>query len=306
MAGNAKLLPTALGQRPSLTFQRAFPKIDVGALDPARILADLLWDWRSDTESVILSAENLRPVHARQMRDLLPASTPCVVVLFVRRQDRWFDSYFNQMIKTNEIHEEPCAFLSRLLAGDDERLCRPNWFEHYQSWHAAFGDCQVAFYDEVASDVFGAFFKAAGLPAVSDLIDIDRAQVSLNVYELAYFLELKAPVEHADFLRRKSAADKASRRVGIGDNRSVLSELDLSRLRKTFEESNRRLIAALGRTETPPPLQLDKTRNSNSYASLPELYASSAYMSYRKSADAIYARGKRRDLLRSLFKRASK
>jgi hypothetical protein len=301
MAGNAKLLPTALGQRRSLTFQRAFPKIDIRTLDPKKIVAELLRDWRSDSESVVLSAENLRPMHARPLRELLPTNVPCAVVLFVRRQDRWLDSYFNQMIKTNEIHEDIGVFLACLLDGGDERLCRPDWFAHYQAWRDAFGNCEVVFYDEVASDVFGAFFKAAGLESIPDLIDIDRTQVSLNLYELAYLLE-KAPIDYADFLRRKSASEKASRQLGVRNNRSVLGESDLSRLRDAFEESNHRLLSALGRPETQSPLQLDQTWNPKSYCSLPELYASESYLRYRKSADAIYARRNRRDRFRSFFK----
>lgn len=306
MAGNAKLLPAALGQRPSLTFQRAFPKIDIRALDPARIVTELLQNWRSDAESVILSAENLRPVHARPLRELLPTKTPTVVVLFVRRQDRWLDSYFNQMIKTNEVHEETGTFLSRLLNEEDERLCRPDWFAHYQAWRDAFGDCKVVFYDEVASDVFGAFLNAAGLKPMPDLIDIDRAQVSLNVYELAYLLALKAPLDHGDFLQRKSASEKASRLLGFQETRSTLSDQDLSRLRAAFEESNRQLIKALGRAENPPPLELDRTRNSASYCSLADLYNTGEYARFQKSADAIYARRKRRDRFKSFFRPSSK
>ena len=299
MAGNAKLLPTALGQRPSLTFQRAFPKIDIRSLDSKQILAELLRDWRPDSESVILSAENLRPIHARPLRELLPTSAPCVVIFFVRRQDRWIDSYFNQMIKTNEIHENIGSFLRRLLDGSDERLCRPDWFAHYQAWRGAFGNCQVAFYDEVASDVFGAFLKAAGVEAVPDLVDTDRAQVSLNLFELAYLLE-KASIDYADFLRRKSASERATRQLNVHDNRSVLSETDLLRLREAFEDPNRRLLSALGRSETSLPL--DRSWNPNSYCSPSQLYASEPFQDYRKFADAIYARRNRRDRLRSFFK----
>ena len=86
MAGNAKLLATTLSQRPSLTFQRGFPEIDVRKLDPARIVTELLADWRAESESVVLSAENLRPNHAPRLRELLPPSAPCVVILFVRRR----------------------------------------------------------------------------------------------------------------------------------------------------------------------------------------------------------------------------
>jgi hypothetical protein len=301
MAGNAKLLPLALGQRPSLTFQRAFPNIDIHRLKPVQIVSELLRDWRSDSESVVLSAENLRPMHARSMRELLPAKVPCAVVLFVRRQDRWLDSYFNQMIKTHEIQEDISSFLSRLVAGEDERLCRPDWFAHFQAWRDAFGDCQVVFYDDIASDVFGAFLAAAGLPASADLIDIDRAQVSLNVYELAYLLDLKAP-DYSEFLRRKSASEQASRQLGLKETRSILSDEDLSRLRNAFEESNRRLIETLGRDENQSRLRLDANRNSDSYCSLSEFSASDSYARFRKAADAIYARRNRRDRLKSFFK----
>ena len=235
------------------------------------------------------------------MRKLLPANIPCLVVLFVRRQDRWLDSYFNQMIKTNEIHEDVGSFLSRLLAGDDERLCRPDWLEHFQTWSDAFGSCNVVFYDEVAPDIFAAFLKAARFGSVPDLVDIDRAQVSLNVYELAYLLDLKAP-DYREFMQRKSASEKASRQLGLKETRSILSDKDLARLRSAFEESNRRLIQTLDRDENQSPLQLDANRNSSSYCSLAEFYVSEPYAGFQKRADAIYARRNRRDRLKSFFK----
>src|SRR5437899_11204750 len=48
-AGQAKLVATALSQQPSLTFQRAFPEIDVSPPDPARLRAALRQDWPPDT-----------------------------------------------------------------------------------------------------------------------------------------------------------------------------------------------------------------------------------------------------------------
>ena len=302
MAGNAKLLATALSHRPSLTFQRAFPKIDVSALDPTRLVAELLQDWRADSESVVLSAENFRPNHARRLRELLPKTTPCVIVLFVRRQDRWIDSYFNQMVKTNEINEDITTFVARLCDTDGERLCRPDWLAHYEAWRDAFGDCKVVFYDEVASDVFGAFIAAAGLEPVPDLIDIDRAQVSLNVYELAYLLDLKTP-EYPEFLLRRAASEKASRRLGLHETRSLLSNADLERLRNRFEASNQRLLAALGRNNNPTLLQMDAGSASDSYCDLKEFYTSESYARYRELTDAIYTRRNRRHRFRSFFKR---
>ena len=302
MAGNAKLLATALSRRPSLTFDRAFPKIDVRALDPARLVAELLKDWRTDSESVVLSAENFRPNHARRLRELVPKTAPCVVVLYVRRQDRWIDSYFNQMVKTNEINENISAFVGRLCDTDGERLCRPDWLAHYEAWRDAFGDCKVVFYDEVASDVFGAFIAAAGLEPVSDLIDIDRAQLSLNVYELAYLLDLKTPIDYSEFLLRRAASEKASRRLGLHETRSLLSNADLERLRNRFEASNHRLLTALGRNNSPTLLQLDVRSSSDCYCDLKEFYASKSYAHYRGLTDAIYTRRKRRHHFRSFFK----
>jgi len=303
MAGNAKLLATALSRRPSLTFQRAFPEIDVSALNPAQLVAELLKDWRRDSESVVLSAENLRPNHARRLRELLPTTAPCVVVLFVRRQDRWIDSYFNQMVKTNDINGEISSFVARLCDSDGERLCRPDWYANYEAWRDAFGNCKVVFYDEVASDVFGAFIAAAELEPVPDLIDIDRAQVSLNVYELAYLLALKTPIDHNDFLRRQGASEKASQRLGLNETRSLLSNADLERLRNRFEASNHRLMTALGRNNNPTLIRLDVSSDSDSYWDLKEIYASESYARYRELADAIYTRRNRRHRFKALFKR---
>lgn len=303
MAGNAKLLATALSRRPSLTFQRAFPKIGVSALDPEKLVAELLQDWQRDSESVVLSAENFRPNHARRLRELLPKSAPCVVVLFVRRQDRWIDSYFNQMVKTNETNEDISTFVARLCDTDGERMCRPDWFAHYEAWRDAFGDCKVVFYDEVASDVFGAFIAATGLEPVPDLIDIDPAQVSLNVYELAYLLDLKTPIDYLEFLLRSAAGEKASRRLGLHETRSLLSNADLERLRNRFEASNHRLLTALGRNNNPTLLRLDVSSASDSYCDLKEFYASESYARYRELTDTIYTWRNRRHRFRSFFKR---
>jgi hypothetical protein len=303
MAGNAKLLATALSQRPSLTFQRVFPEIDVSALDPARLVAELLRDWRSDRESVVLSAENFRSNHARRLRELLPTSAPCVPVMFVRRQDRWIDSYFNQLVKTNEMNDAIGTFVGRLCDTEGERLCRPDWHAHYRAWSDAFGNCKVVFYDEVASDVFGAFLAAAGLDPVPDLIDIDPAQVSLDVYQLAYLLNLKTPIEFSDFIRRRSASEKASKRFGRQQTQSLLTTADLARLRERFEASNQRLMTALGRTADATLLRLDTSSDSDIYCDLGRVYASDNYARYRRLADAIYTRRSRRHHLKSLFKR---
>ena len=144
---------------------------------------------------------------------------------------------------------------------------------------------------------------AAGFEPVPDLIDIDPAQVSLNIYELAYLLELKNPIAYGDFLRRRAASEKASRRLGVNERRSVLNNTDLARLRNRFEISNRRLLAALGRNNDPALLRLDLSSDSDSYCDLQQLYASEQYARYRELADAVYTRRNRRDRLRALLRR---
>src|SRR5437764_10994084 len=128
-----------------------------------------------------------------------------------------------------------------------------------------------------------------------DLIDIDRAQVSLNIYELAYLLELKKPIAYPDFLRRRAASEKASRRLELLDTRSILSNDDLTQLRNRFEQSNAQLLAALGRSNDSTLLRLDLSADSELYCDLKKLHVSEPYVRFRKLADTIYARRNRRD-----------
>lgn len=300
MAGNAKLLTTALNGRATPMFQRHYSQIDVKALDPAKILAQLLEQWRADEESVVLSDENLHEGHARRLRELLPQSVACDVILFVRRQDRWVDSYFNQLVKTNQNDGNIAAFVTRICGADEGKLFQPDWYAQYEGWRNAFGCCTVVFYDDVSSDVFTAFLSAAGLKGVPNLIDIDRAQVSIDVYQLAYLLGLRTPASFPDFLHRLTACEKASIYFGRQKTQSLLTTTDLTRLRERFEPSNRRLMTALGRDGEVSPLQLDSGCDAGSYCNLDELYASSTYRRYRRLADTIYARRKLREYFRAL------
>jgi hypothetical protein len=287
MAGNAKLLATILSRVPSLSFQRAFPHVDLRELQPKDVVAELLSGWRQETESVILSAENFRPNHAYFLRDLLPRSVPCNVVLFVRRQDLWIESYFNQLTKTGDITENIHSFVAKLCDTDGERFCRPDWHSHYGMWKEAFGNCNVVFYDEGKDDIFGAFIAAAGLPPVRGLADIEPAQVSLNIYELAYLMALERSLPFADFVRRRSASAEASRRLPPPQRFTLLAKADYERLQQRFGASNDRLLEALGRSEDTHLLRL--TRPAQPPCHLPELYASAAYARHRELADAIFA-----------------
>jgi hypothetical protein len=126
--------------------------------------------------------------------------------------------------------------------------------------------------------------------------------VSLNVYELAYLLDLKTP-DYPEFLLRRAASEKASRRLGLSETRSLLSNLDLERLRDRFEAPNHRLLIALGRNKDSTLVRLDTASDTDSYCDLRELYASGSYARYRELADAIYTRRNRRHRFRSFFTR---
>jgi len=114
---------------------------------------------------------------------------------------------------------------------------------------------------------------------------------------------LKAPIDYKDFLGRKSASEKASRRLGLSETRSLLSNADLERLRNRFEASNQRLMTALGRNDNSTLLRLDVNSDSDSYCDLKEFYASESYARYRDVADTICTGRNRRDRFKALFKR---
>ncbi len=117
-----------------------------------------------------------------------------------------------------------------------------------------------------------------------------------------YALDLKTPIDYADFLHRRSASEKASRNLGLHETRSLLSNADLERLRNRFEASNHRLLTALGRNNNSTLLRLDVSSASDSYCDLNEFYASESYARYRELADAIYTRRNRRHRFKAFFK----
>lgn len=288
VAGNAKLLATVLLGEPTLSFARAFPGIDTGVLRAHDVLDALLSDWRRDEEAVILSAENFRPSHAPRLRELLPAGIEPVVVLFVRRQDEWIESYFNQLTKTADIQDDFAAFLDRICDSDcgGERLCRPDWLLHHESWTRAFGECRIVFYEEARDDLLSAFLHAARLPSIRDLPDIGREQVSLDFRQLAYLLELDRGMPFREFRRRRAASGEASRRLGPAQRHSLLSPTDRERLERCFGDSNQRLLAALGRAGDNHLLDLQP--EATAFLRLEEFYKTPEYMFYKTSADQIF------------------
>ena len=287
MAGNAKLLATALSRAPSPTFVRTFPEIGADALDPAAIARDLLREWRPSAETAVLSAENFRPHHAAALRGLLPPDAAYTVVLFVRRQDDWIESYHNQMVKVGELSCDLRTFVDAVCEGDGDRFCFPDWEAHEAAWRDAFGDCRILFYDEVRDDLFAAFARAAELAIPPAYPDVPAAQLALDALQLAHLVALNRPYEPLDFARRRTALDAASQRLGAPPAVSILAADDRERLRERFGLSNRRLLERLGRDPGDPVLRIAAPRRP--LRSLGELYASAEYAEHRALTEAILA-----------------
>lgn len=278
-AGNAKLLAAVLGAETRGLRQL----VDVAALDPREVAARYLSAWRPGREALVLSAEDLRPWHAAPLRDLLPADARCTPVLVVRNQFRWFESNHQQRVKLGRFRGDVSALVAETLAGD--HYC-PDWLSHRAAWHDAFGDCRVLLYEDAAGDLLGAFARVAGLSLPPALPDIPRQKTSLDAFGLAYLLEPAAPVSPDEHRLRQRAARAASTRIEA-PRVSFLTDTDVERIRERFAESNRRLLALLGRPYDGSPLDLGAAPQER--ATLEEIRASSGYRAYRRLADSILA-----------------
>jgi hypothetical protein len=285
MMGNAKLLATVLNGAPSAPFRHVFPNVDVSSLDPAAVAAELLADWRPEREAVVLSAEIFRPEHAARVRAVLPPWADVAVVLFVRRQDLWIESYYRQLVKTSEARGDLSAFVTAVLARTDERLCYPDWWLHHQAWHRAFGNCNAVVFDEAKDDLFAALFTAAGFPVPRGIPDVPPQQVALDLHQIAYLLSQAAPLPFAEFARRRAASVEASRRLGAPQPRSLLLPADRARLAAVFAESNRRFLAAAGR----PLDTFAMAPATREPITLADVYASEAFVRHKALADDLLA-----------------
>jgi hypothetical protein len=285
MAGNAKLLATAFLGNPSASFARAFPNIDVANLQPSDVLNELLSGWQRNTETIVLSAENFRSSHAMRLREILPPDINPTPILFVRRQDEWFESYYNQLIKTRDIMDDLPSFIEKICAADDGRFCHPDWFAHYNAWKEAFGTCQVAFFEEARSDIFTAFLEAARLPKLPNLPEIDRKQVSLSPYQLAYLFELNQDIPFAEFITHRKASEKAAKQYGASEKLTFLAPNTRMELLEQFQESNQKLFHALGRRDGDSIFDLSKT--AATYIPLEDFLCSSDYLRFKGICNAI-------------------
>lgn len=244
IAGNAKLLASSMLGHVTPSFRRAFPDIDPMALDPAEIMHDLLKGWRPEVETLVLSAETIMPGHAERLRAMLPNDADIKIVMFVRRQDLWFESYFNQLTKTGNIKSNMQHFIDDVMRNEVGRYCTPDWFAQWQQWVDVFGSCNVVFFDTVRQDIFSAFLNTAGLPKLEGLPALGAQQVSMTSHHLAYLLDIMRDRSGADYEKARAVCLRVPSRDA--PKLSFLSPAQRRVIRGTFERSNQQLIGVLG------------------------------------------------------------
>ncbi len=278
MAGNAKLLPIAIDKRASQLFKHVYTNINISNLDPAMIMHAFTEQWHRTKETMILSAENMRSHHADTLRELLPYDANIRIVLFIRNQIDWFESYYNQLAKTNETSKRISSFIDDLCENKPPGLLFPDWNALYDAFFSVFGHCEVLVYEQVKSDLLGAFCHAADLSSVSGIPDISRIQTSIPAEQIAYLLSIGDKKSKTEFFRHKTASTKALNDIE-GKTMNFLSPDDCEKIRDHFQDGNDKLITKLERAY--PSLELKVITETRNYCDLGKLYQSQDYINYQ-------------------------
>jgi hypothetical protein len=249
LAANAKLVTLGIDNSLASGFARNFPDFDVTTLDPQDELERLIALCPSNVETAILSSEKMRPRHAKPLSTLIKNDMVCQIVLFVRRQDDWMDSYINQLIKNNNIDTIEEAF-EKALNPEESRYCSPDWLFHYKEWSKYFEDIRIIFYDDKIRSIFEQFTNIIGFESTVIFREIERANTSLSLNELAYLNSFKSTMPPSEFVKHRRASRKVA--LSLPAKRKRFSFL-LGRHRQglidQFGEANQKLIELLGAKE---------------------------------------------------------
>ncbi len=285
IAGNAKLLATLMMEAPSPRFLRSFPSDATDSLTPQRALSELLQQWRQETDTLVLSAEIFQSAHAVKLRRILSSHIHPRIVLFVRNQDSWFESYYNQFMKTGDISTTPEAFLTQVLAARTEHLFYPDWLEQYQAWSQAFGNCSVVHYEAAKSDLFTAFLDTAQIRITEPLADIKKTQASLHPFQIRLLYDADrglhrwTPRQYRTLFRRDDAAVSAI--VADRTRYTLLSDIQRNIITRRFECANERLWAKTGDAGKSPFDNDSHTQNTYlDFSAIPSLRRYQHYQAF--------------------------
>lgn len=141
------------------------------------------------------TTENYRALQSviERCRELFSVFERVKIIVYLRRQEAWFDSFFNQQIKDG------------FPIPDSHELASPkNYLLYHQNlefWSDCFGreNVIVRFYEDVTGDVVDDFCHVAGIeqdkrisrpPANSETVNPRLSSISLSIMQKALKLEL--------------------------------------------------------------------------------------------------------------------
>jgi hypothetical protein len=288
VAGNAKLVALSFRNGCHETFNRRFHDIDLAQSNPADALNVLCSGWTPEQEALFLSAEYFHANDAPLLRGMINEDIDVSIVLFIRRQDRWVQSWHNQLTKSASITSSIEDFVYTIGREEDELLGSADWLKTYQVWRNTFGDCRVCIFDEVLGNLLKAFLRASNLPSLPKLKKQSPKQVSLNSYELAYLLEIRPDVSYEDFILHRKACIIATSLIPEIGKYSFLSPEVRDYLVKLYNPRNKELMALLNRHTEWPILQIPQV--DPSYIKLSDFRNTEAYRAFRKLTSEQYSK----------------
>lgn len=208
--------------------------------------------WESETEAVNF------------FRDVLPAESAIKIVAYLRRQDRFIESYYSQAIKTHSVDlsiDEFRIFMNEAL----------DYWRHMKVWNAVFPDCRVYTYDSVLPNITQHFCRN-----VLELQNIDQfklPELRMNVRISRDLIEYKRTLKHQE----KTPIDRYMNSIAFtqlsrvlpnnGEYRDFFTPDARTALLKDMKESNELLRVKYGMSPF-PALSDDEKNNFTPYPGL--------------------------------------
>jgi hypothetical protein len=286
IAANAKRLTIAFDVGLAGSFSRSFSDVDVSDLDPRRELDALVGNTPSEIKTVVLSSEKMRYWQAKPLADLIGQDFPCRIVLYVRKQDDWMDSYFNQLVK-NRNSTSIDDIVDKVISGNDRGFFCPDWLKNFQAWSDNFADCDVIPYDAPTGNIFDKFVQVLGFQNSNDFQDIEKTNESMSAFEIAYLARVDADASLAQFFQHRKACKKVA---PVNTTKSsFLNRQHRQALRDRFEDSNTELMNILGYDADLLAIKPEATH----FVSIAEMSASDEFKEFEQAVETALAQSKR-------------
>lgn len=284
VAANAKIVTLSIDSKSASQFTFNFPDLNISALDPQTTLDELLGICADHAETIVLSSEKMRPHHAARLASLFHKQAECEIILVVRKQDNWLDSYYNQRVKNRSVTQNARQFLHTILKPDQLDFFVPDWLMHFQEWKQHFEKVDVIFFDTPRQDLFNRFGQSIGVADTSTFHELEPQNESLSAFELTYILNLPADLPRAAFGRHKRVLSKVARAHFAKCRRfSFLSKTDRKILIDRFAQGNNQLL----KTFDAKMGILDIEDEASNYIDMNDVRHSSEYKNFRDHVDSM-------------------